>query len=602
MNELEHFQFLRPWWLLALPAFILFWIALRRRFAYRGWEAVCDRELLPYILIERPARRRYVAPSLTALACLLAVLALAGPAWQKLPQPVFSSQRALVIALDLSRSMIASDVKPDRLSRARYKVADMLRLRAEGQTALLAFAGDSFVVTPLTDDVATIVSQLDALHPDIMPAQGGRADLAIRMAIDLLRQGGVAAGDILVVGDEIDPDQALAAVSAARDQGYRVSVLGIGTEAGAPIPLEEGGFLKDDSGSIVIPALNEADMREIGAGGDGIYMRMTEDDKDVTLLQEYFVEDSLREELANTELKTDQWREEGPWLLLPLAALVSLIYRRGYLAILVLTLLPLSRPAQAFEWRDLWLREDQQAARRFDAGEHADAANLFRDPAWKGSAQYRSGEFAEAEKTLDALPDAESRYNRGNALARLGRYQEAIAEYEKALDAAPDHADAMHNKELVEKELQEQQQQQQTGGDQDKEQDQSEQQDSREGEQESADKNDKQQGEQAPQNSEQQPEGEPGEQEESNPKQAGEQEQQGKTQEHESESVGEETPGDRSEQIQASRDDLSPDEQKQAMEQWLRRIPDDPGGLLRRKFLYQYQRRDTGRDSGDKAW
>jgi len=214
MSGLEHFQFLRPWWLLALPVFILIWTAIRKRFTYRGWESVCDRELLPYVLIERPVRRLYFVPILTTIACLLAVLALSGPAWQQLPQPVFSSQRALVIVLDLSRSMVANDVKPDRLTRARYKVADILRLRAEGQTALLVFAGDSFAVTPLTDDVATIVSQLEALHPDIMPVQGGRADLALRMAIDLLRQGGIAAGDILVVGDEIDPDQTRAAMSA----------------------------------------------------------------------------------------------------------------------------------------------------------------------------------------------------------------------------------------------------------------------------------------------------------------------------------------------------------------------------------------------------
>lgn len=600
MSGLEHFQFLRPWWLLALPVFILFWIALRKRFSYHGWETVCDRELLPYVLIERPAPRRYVAPLLTAFACLLAVLALAGPVWQKLPQPVFSSQRALVIALDLSRSMIANDVKPNRLTRARYKVADMLRLRAEGQTALLVFAGDSFTVTPLTDDVATIVSQLDALHPDIMPAQGGRSDLAIRMAIDLLRQGGVAAGDILIAGDGIDPDRTLAAVSAARDQGYRVSILGIGTEAGAPIPLEEGGFLKDDSGSIVVPVLNEAVLRDISAAGDGIYMRMTEDDRDVTLLQDYFYEDSLSNEIANTELATDQWREEGPWLLLPLAALASLIYRRGYLAILVLTLLPLPRSAQAFEWQDLWLRQDQQAARRFDEGEHTDAARLFRDPAWKGSAQYRSGAFADAGQTLELLPDPESRYNRGNALARLGRYQEAIAEYDKVLEAVPDHADAIHNKKIVEKELQQQQnQQQQTGGDQGEEEDQSEQQDSQEGDQESADKNDKQQGEQESRNSERQLEGEPGEQEQSDPQQTGQQEQQGNMHEQQSESDGEEG---QQEQVQAKQDNLSPDEQQQATEQWLRRIPDDPGGLLRRKFLYQYQQRETGRDSGEQEW
>jgi len=471
--------------------------------------------------------------------------------------------------------------------RARYKIADFLRLRQEGLTALLVFAGDSFTVTPLTDDVATIASQLNALDPEIMPVQGNRAELAVQMAVDLMRQAGATNGDILLISDEIEGAQAQDAVRDAKDQGYRVSVLGIGTESGVPLPLKEGGFLKDDSGRIVVPVLDETALREVAAAGDGIYVRMSQDDQDVTTLQQYFSKLPMKEELAATELETDLWREEGPWLLLPLLPLVALIFRRGYLAVLVLFLLPLPRQVQALEWQDLWLRKDQQAAQRFSDGEHKDAAALFSDPAWRGTAQYRTGDYEAAAQTLDTTMDPESRYNRGNALARLGRYPEAIAEYEKVLKELPDHADAIHNKELVEKELQ---QQQQSSGDQGQDKNQQDKQDP----QQEADKSEQQ----------------PGEQDQSSPdpQQSGDQQQQqqaGQQQdkpEQQSESGEQDQPQDPEQQPMASQDDQTPDEQQQAAEQWLRRIPDDPGGLLRRKFKYQYQQRAVEPAPGSKSW
>src|SRR5690606_35815053 len=256
MNGLEAFHFLRPWWLLALvPCLVLWWQALRRRLGPRSWENVCDPALVPYILAPGSVTRRRWVAHLPGIAAVLAILALAGPAWKRLPEPVFTSGGALVIALDLSRSMDASDVTPTRLERARYKVADILRLRREGQTALIAWAGDAFAVTPLTDDTATIDSPLGWLATGVMPVQGSRADRALELAAELVRQAGVTRADVLLITDEAGSERDLRAAEKLRREGLTVSVLGVGTPHGAPIPMPDGGFLKDRGGQIVIPVL-----------------------------------------------------------------------------------------------------------------------------------------------------------------------------------------------------------------------------------------------------------------------------------------------------------------------------------------------------------
>ena len=206
--ELEQFHFLRPYCLLLLPLHIaVLWLMIKRRLGNRSWEAICDQNLLPYMLIEGSKRSRRLPVFLVGLAGLLAIIALAGPVWERLPQPVFTNETALVIALDLSRSMDSNDVTPSRLVRARFKVADIINQHDEGQAALLVYAGDAFTVTPLTDDMATIASQLSALSTDIMPEQGNRTELALAKAEQLLKGAGHSQGNILLVTDEVNVEQ-----------------------------------------------------------------------------------------------------------------------------------------------------------------------------------------------------------------------------------------------------------------------------------------------------------------------------------------------------------------------------------------------------------
>ena len=614
---LGQFHFLRPLWLLAfIPLAIVVWMMVTRRLGSRSWESVCDRALLPHILMRMPSRTRRLAELLTLVGGTLAILALAGPAWQRLPQPVFTPQSALVIALDLTRSMDATDVTPSRVVRARYKIADILDQRKEGQTALLVYSGDAFTVTPLTDDGATIKSQLTALDPSIMPATGNRTDLAISHARDLLQQAGFNRGDILVITDEVNLDPARKAAAAVHKQGYRVSVLGVGTTHGAPVPLEDGSFLKDRSGEIVIPVLEEKPMRELAGLGGGSYMRMSLDDTDIKALQRILNGVSPADGFAQTRLRTDVWKEQGPWLLLALLPLAAVIFRRGYLALILIFFLPFPHNANAFDWDSLWLNRDMRAEHALQDGDHKRAAQLFTRPRWKGPAQYQAQDYQGALQSLHGLEDSDSHYNAGNALARLGRYEEAIKAYDQALRLDPDNKDARYNRELVKKELQNQKQQQQQ---KQKQQGQKRKQGKKQGQQQQQDReqgsaSNKQQGDNKQQqdnnhrqsagNSQQGQHRQDQEQKaDQDKRQAAENKQQQKNNPaKQAASDAKEKEGEEPARNMSASRDKPPDEREQAIEQWLRRIPDDPAGLLRRKFLYQYRQRAEPPAPGDKTW
>ncbi len=329
--NLAEFHFLRPYWLLMLIP--LAWICWRlRRPAGDGgaWQQICDPHLLPHLLVRETGREDRWRLWLLGLGWLLAVLALAGPTWSQRPQPVFRNLEARIIVLDLSNSMAAADLKPSRLTRARFKVADMLTQWNEGLTGLVVFAGDAFTVSPLTHDNDTIAALLPVLGPELMPTQGSRVDLGLRKAAELLQQAGINRGEILLVADGDNDHQTLDIIAELNNQGYRISVLAVGTEAGAPIPVANGGFLKDAAGNIVVPRLDTAHLQSLSRAGGGRYALISADSTDLeTLLINNSVNPLSASEQADRQ--TDSWREEGPWLVLILLPLAALAFRRGWL-------------------------------------------------------------------------------------------------------------------------------------------------------------------------------------------------------------------------------------------------------------------------------
>ncbi len=443
------FHFLRPVWLWALLPLGLLWYLLHRSRADAGaWKNACDAHLLPYLLVVHSSTARRLPLWLLGLGWLVAVLALAGPTGSRQTQPVLQSLRARVIVLSLSPSMLAPDVKPSRLVRARFKIADILHRNQEGQTGLVVFGGAAFVVAPLTQDTDTIAATLPVLEPALLPAQGNRVELGLDKAVELLQQAGFQRGEILLLADAGNGPTALEAAHKLRAQGFRLDLLAVGSEQGAPIPLANGGFLRDAAGNLIVPRLEAAALRDLAQAGGGNYAVLSADNSD---LEQVLAEPAPWDrQFQHSDRETAQWREEGPWLLLLLLPLAALAFRRGWLLLWLVLLLP--PPSKALDWADVWQRRDQQAAHALQTGDFERAARLG-DAMQRGIAEYRQERYEQAVDAFAQAGGADAHYNRGNALAQLGHYQEALAAYDAALAADPTMEDARFNRALIEEML-----------------------------------------------------------------------------------------------------------------------------------------------------
>jgi Ca-activated chloride channel homolog len=595
-QALADFHFLRPLWLLALlPA--LFFVRRLWQLDAQGtaWHKVIDQTLLPYLLNSTKNTSQRLPLYLLMVVWTLSVLALAGPTWSKQTQPVQQRQDALVLVLDLTLGMFANDFEPNRITVARRKIMDILDARTEGQTALVVYGGEAHMVTPLTDDSISIRALVPALNPNIMPVIGNNPGHAIRMARELMDEASAVNGRILVLTAGIPPELNNEIWETLNDGRYPLNIIGIGSTQGAPIPAANGDYLRDSNGQMVISVLDRSSLITLSRQLGGQYQDVSIDSSDI----EFMLADSLLGDDANyleADEEVELWYDAGPWLLVLLVPLCALCFRRGWILQLAIisgalllasppqpawaqqtnTPIPLSdddmtdemmmnqvpvsglpgiaivqQPQSGFDIRSLWLNRDQRGVRAMENDDPVTASVLFEDSAWRGTANYRSGNYAGAVAEFSQRDDLDSRFNLGNALAFAERFEESIAAYQSVLDLQPDHADALKNKEIVERLLEEQQQQEQ------EEQQQEQQEQEQQQEQQSEDD----EGEQQQQESEEQ---EPTEQQE-------------------------ESENDNANSQQRANTEV--EEDQESLEQFLRRIEDDPGELLQRKFQFESRRR-----------
>lgn len=613
MNVFADLHFLRPWWLLALLALPLAWFASRRaRGASIAWRAVVDAHLLVHLVENTPQRSRGPGAWLGATLWMLACIALAGPAWERESLPLVRNEAARVLAIELSPTMLSVDLKPNRLARARYKINDILRSSRDLQTALIGYAGEAFVAAPLTDDVNTVANLVDALDPGVMPVTGNATEHAIREAWKLVEQAGLRHAELILLADSASPG-ASAAAREARSRGLVISVLGIGTPAGAPVPLPQGGFLQDAAGAIVLPRLDEAGLRALAEAGGGRYARLSADSSDLDHLLSNLRGHSRRAAADDALASSERYRDRGPWIVLLMLPLALLAFRRGWLMVFAFALVLPAPSAQAFSFVDLWLRPDQQAARALAAGDAVQAQALARDPALRGSAAYRADDFPAAEVDFARAHGADAHYNRGNTLARQQRYEEALAAYDAALQAQPGMDDALANKQAIEDWLKRQPQDPQPGDESDDKGDgkgdpaQGESADKQPSGQPQPDAEDTQEGQEDPADASRDSnesassgeEREDRDQGDARDAQSPEDQQQGREEMQKQvstaidEALGEQADEPATQAVAASAEE-SAREQDQALNQWLQRVPDDPGGLLRRKFQLEHERRQRG--------
>lgn len=645
MNE---FHFLRPTWLLLLaPFFVLVILLVRKKSTTNVWGQICSKDLMPFILTENPTRSSSLLYGLVFLTLSLLVIGFAGPAWQTLPQPLLKSQSSLVIVLDLSSAMDAEDIKPSRLKRAIYKINDLLNVRKDGQTALMVFSGDPFVVTPLTDDVETIKALLPVLGTNLMPSSGQNIFKAIRKASELFAQAGRSNGSILLVTSALPLNELTKIAESALKEGVSISVLGVGTDENAPIPKRNGGFVTDDKGALVITTLAKDNLSQLANLTGGKYVTISTDDTDIQALAHHFSDIHQLHTQEEITLKQTKWHDQGYLFVILALPFFSLLFRRGVL-LTVCFLIP--QTLQASSWDDFFKTRDQQAETLFHQANYQEAKNLFQNRNWQGATNFRLGDYEAAAGDFQDNKTPDGLYNFGTAKAKQGDFDSALKAYNAVLEIQPDHEDALYNKKLIEdwqkqKQQQDQQQNQdQQNQDQSNDQQQKDQQQNQSSEQsedqqnqdqsngqqqknQQQNQNKKDQEQQQNQNQQKDPNRSQSKNQQQDDQKSDPQNQQKQEQRNQNEKKPQTPKGqdpdanldgnekkdeaadkelqnqyknqldkeiDQNEQSQTeqpiAQNEMSPDDQqRQIDDRWLQRIPDDPGALLRRKFLYQYK-------------
>lgn len=642
------FHFIRPYWLIALVVlFIIAYLLKRLQVKNSGWQQVIPAHLSKK-LIDGEDNQQGFSLFIPLIISLLTIISLAGPAWQQLPQPVYNVQKGSVIIMDMSNSMYATDVSPNRLTRARYKAIDLLDQLNEGDTGLIAYAGDSFIISPLTEDINNIKLLLPALSPQLMPVQGSNPMLALTMANEMLVNAGHLTGDIYWLTDEVDQYDVEEINTFVNKINHKINILGIGTQAGAPIKMPDGKLLKDNSGAIVIPALNVEALRGVTQSAKGTYQTLSNDNTDIealinnALIQEEKEQDKNKEQHLTTG---DTYEEAGPYLLLLILPLLLVYFRRGGLVALLPCLMFISTPQPSFAqssitpnqlaqqtattkqnevdkpvsslWNNLWQTQDQQAQNKYNQQQYAAAAEQFSDSLWQGSAHYKNGNYEQALAAFQQSDSAEALYNQGNSLAKMQKFDEALQAYQKALDKNPNLTSAKENKSLIEelKKQQEQQQknnQQQNSDEQDQnnssEQNQSSQQD-QQNQQNSDDKPSEQQ-----QNNDTDSENNPTDNEQQNTEPEPD-DSSPQTESNDEETPLEETEANEQEQTLSEGDEAkeateqqltaaeqAAQEEAQKHQQLLKKVTDDPYLLLRNKMQIEYQKRRNQNSGANKKW
>ena len=664
---LNQFHFLRPEWFIALVPLMLLVLLIRKTTAKQsGWQSVIPSHLYQYMVIGKNEMGAKPPMWMLAFVWIISVIALAGPTWERLPQPVYQLKMGHVIVIDMSLSMRATDMTPDRLTRAKYKAIDLVNAIGEGEMGLVAYAGDAFVISPLTEDAGNITTLIPSLSPEIMPVPGSDPLLGIESASELLTNAGYNSGMIYWITDGIELEQQQELQEYVASIPFTVNALTVGTSEGAPIRQQSGELLKDFTGSIVIPKLNEGAVKGVVKTSGGRFESFTSNDTDIDALASVSLLDKSDSEENEEEsnLQGDQWKEVGPYLLVILLPFAAFAFKRGLVFIVLVGLLSpsmiknahalqraqpseiagtsqdIDAPESAKEmankpdslswWQTPFMNDNQEALNSYQRGKYKDAVNQFNDDTWKASSLYKSGDYEGALNAFKSIPGAESLYNQGNALAKLGKLEDAIKKYEQALSEAPDFDDARTNKKIVEDLLKQQQQNQDQN--QNENGDDGEQSDSQDNGQDSSDSpNSKQQsGDQNNQegSNEQNGQQDDNEGQQSDQSQANDEQQSGgdnsqhpddsemNSQNESSDSQqqnAEQEESDQGDSAQAQKNEQQAEQEAQAMqgqeteltdaekeelqrmESLMRRVPDDPAFLLKRKMQLEAQKRQRQR-------
>ncbi|MEX6686965.1 VWA domain-containing protein [Danxiaibacter flavus] len=421
----QQFHFLRPlilWLFLPLAAIVLLLVLSNKEKS--KWKMAVQKKLRPF-MFTRGSKTAIILPLLAfVFGSSFVIVGAAGPTWKKKDIPGEKIQAVVLIALNLSRSMDATDIQPSRLQRAKFKVSDFLDANPRARAGLVAYAGTAHPVLPFTSDYKLIKHHAQSLENRVMPVQGTNMEVLINV-IDTLMRGVLAPSTVLLMTDEIDQDDATLITNYVRGSIHKIEILLFNTPAGASVPGHRGAVSKQDAG--VIQNLSQDTSIHITP--------LTLDKSDVSGIAKRIGDKLVFEK--DTKQDDKDWDDMGWLLVIPALVITAFWFRRGWviqwcwLGLICVTFSSCGVDSKEADW---WYTKDYQGQKLYNQGKYAEAAERFADDKHKAVAYFKAGNYSAAADLFELDTSAAGNYNRGLALAKLGRYDEAVAAFDKAID------------------------------------------------------------------------------------------------------------------------------------------------------------------------
>ncbi|WP_136481750.1 VWA domain-containing protein [Cognatitamlana onchidii] len=435
----ENFHFLRIEYLyLGIGTVLVLIIGFLFYRESNAWKKNIAPHLRPYVIKKGTSWKAYLIRASVILMFIIGIISFLGPTWNQIKAPAKKVESQFVIALDLSKSMLAEDVSPNRLERAKFKIRDLLEAGPRAATNLLVYAGSAHTAIPFTTDYKIILDQLDGLQPKMMPAQGTEYN-GLFKKMDALFDENKAQGKILLVTDDLE-DLSLEQVSVfLQDNNVQLFIYPLASQSGAKIPTTKQNSALNIS---KLKALSEMEALDI--------LEITLDDSDVKDLAKAISDDLVFEDQTNQE--EEDWQDNGYWLIFPLAFIFMFSFRKGWSINLIILALFLqsctkntTKETTKFKFKDLWYTKAYQAQQDYDSENYLKAASGFDDPMHKGVAYYKGGDFLSAESAFKKDTTINGLYNLGLTYAKLGKLDASQAVFEKVLQKDPSNEKASSN-------------------------------------------------------------------------------------------------------------------------------------------------------------
>jgi len=485
MIKFEHPEAL--WALLLLIPFtgMFLWFMASRKRALR---ALGDERLIHRLTPDKPTSKHQIKFILFALAYTFLVLALANLQLGRKFEKVKRQGVDLMIAIDISESMLANDLKPNRLAQAKQFVSHLIDELSGDRVGLIIFAGNAYLQVPLTTDYVAVKSLLKTIDTDLAPTQGTAIGAAIRLADEAFEEGQTKYKALLIISDgENHEGDALEAAREAAEKGMLILTVGVGSPEGSPIPIYRGGRptserKRDRNGSIVFSKLNEPMLQQIAATGGGNYFRLTQGSSDVKAVVREL--ESMEQKDIEERMITD-YEHKYQWFLAIAILLLTIEYfitekrnrmfsdwrifqsrprGTGQLVIFLLLSAGLSTGLKAQIFQQKEFIEVRKGNKAYQQGDYVKAEQHFRkaDSVFAqnlkakfnlGASVYRLGRYQQASEIFeeaarlapDSLTRAMALHNMGNALMQLKEYPKSVEAYKQALRLNPRDEDTRYN-------------------------------------------------------------------------------------------------------------------------------------------------------------